>query len=174
MLNEILPQFNKPATYLKATVANYPNFVQDVISAIKSNELSEEAVDSLAPFFRVVGLPTRDQVSFIGEFHLTDNIEHKQSFLACVFHTETGKVFFDTLTDEERIDYSSPWVRPMMRLAMTELFPRHALAALWTSTQPRLRSRMVYKMEEERKRVNADSQIVYEVCNQLAEFSLPF
>jgi hypothetical protein len=174
ILNHLLPQIAAPEQFLKGEVAKRPTFAIELITAIKEDALSDEAEDCLAPFFRVVGLSTEDSIRFISEFHKVDDSEHKQHLLACVFHTVEGKALFDLLSEEERIDYSSPWIRPMMRLAMTEIFPRHALAALYASTSKEHQPRIVLKMEAERKRVNADAQTVYKVCNEIKGFALPF
>ena len=70
---------------------------------------------------------------------------------------------FEMLSEEERIWLSGPWVRPMMRLAGRERFPKQALLALYQSTSPEIRLQLLQQFERCRRRVHADPLPAYEL-----------
>ena len=134
--------------------------------------LKTEEADQLAPLSRVIGLGEVEGPLFLW-FKLIKaertliwgaprlHITRLERALALLFHSTSGQRIFERLTGEERVILSGPWVRPMMRLAQQELFPRHALLALYRSTQADDQELLIEQFERCRKRVSADPISVY-------------
>ena len=93
----------------------------------------------------------------------THRIEVKEQLLAMLFHSEVGLELFENLSDEERVELSGPWMRPMIRLASSQSFPRYALCALYTSTPQSYQPLLLEKMEAFRALIGECPSRVYEV-----------
>jgi hypothetical protein len=91
--------------------------------------------------------------------------------LAALFHSARGHEMFEIFTEEERVLLSGPWVRPMMRLASRERFPKQALLALYQSTSVDARELLIQQFERCRRRVHADPLPTYELLLPALSFS---
>jgi hypothetical protein len=143
----------------------------DVLTSFYNDTISQDELNNLAPLMRVVGMPREFCEDIISYWH--DESKQEQ-ILAIVFHTDAGKEFFDTLSDIDRARTAGPWVRPMMLLAdQGELFPKHALAALWQSTSEEAKPTLIDTMEKARLEMMAGTH-VYEQCWRFTDFAIPF
>ena len=151
-----------------------------LFALIDSNQMRLGEADQLAPLFRVIGV---DELEEPLQLWLTEEwmaFKHEQSItrltrvergLAAIFHSARGHEMFEILTEEDRILLSGPWVRPMMRLAARDRFPKQALLALYQSTSVEAREQLIQQFERCRRRVHADPLPTYELLLPTLSFS---
>lgn len=139
-----------------------------LFSMVESDQLTTDEADQLAPLMRVLSVGELEQalVAWFKRVRQVDPQSENVKFdkrrqaklergLSMLFHSPRGHELFESICESERIELSGPWVRPMMRLANHELFPRHALLALYRSTSPILRPALLHQFERCRRRVRA-------------------
>ena len=149
---------------------------------IDSDQLNALEADQLAPLFRVIGVKElTDPLALwieaeLKAWHRAPTFAHTtrvERGLASVFHSERGHELFEALSEHERIELSGPWVRPMLRLAPREVFPRQALLALYRSTSALARPELIHQLELCRRQINASALPAYELLlHDLSELEL--
>ena len=132
---------------------------------IYTNALTVEQGDQLSPLFKVLGSEGVSNELFHLITYTTNRIQREQA-LAAMFHSTAGQMYFEDLSEFQRIELSGPWIRPMMRLVESDTFPRFALAALYHSTADYARAELLQRFEECRIEVKADPLYVYEIVWQ--------
>ena len=151
-----------------------------LFALIDSDLMSLGEADQLAPLFRVIGLEELERAMCLWLEHEWAIFEHDQSpsqltrverGLASIFHSERGHEMFALFSEEERVLLSGPWVRPMMRLAGHERFPKQALLSLYRSTSSELRDLLIQQFERCRRRVHADPLPTYDLLLPTLNFS---
>lgn len=151
---------------------------------IDSDQLGCDDADQLAPLFRVIGAGELEEpLSLWLEREWSDyqreasaqQLTRVERGLAALFHSARGHERFESMSEHDRVLFSGPWVRPMMRLAGRERFPKQALLALYRSTHPEVRDALLQQFERCRRRVHARPLPTYELllpALTFAEFSL--
>ena len=144
-----------------------------LFALIDSDQIGAYEADQLAPLFRVIGLEeleeplylwlTREWAELDRDHASTHQVARVERGLAALFHSARGHEMFEVLSEEERVWLSGPWVRPMMRLAGRERFPKQALLALYQSTSPEIRPQLLRQFERCRRRAHADPLPAYEL-----------
>ena len=132
-----------------------------LVQLIELNGLSIEEGDQLSPLFKVIGV-TGVEVDLERLVKSALAQKQREQAFAAIFHSEAGAELFETFSANDRIELSGPWVRPMMRMAPLDLFPRYALAALYQSTDSVDRPLIIDFFERSRSMVKASPQVVYE------------
>ena len=146
---------------------------------IDQDLLNVEEGDQLAPLFRVLGVGELEELleKWLKNertnpgAHLRRNRYRQERGLASLFHSARGHLVFDQMSELERIELSGPWVRPMLRLARRDAFPRHALRALYRATSQEARPELIHHLERLRSKVSAPLIPTY--CELLLELDLP-
>jgi hypothetical protein len=136
-----------------------------LVYLIYTNTLTVEQGDQLSPLFKVLGIEGVSNELFYLLTHAPILIQREQA-LAAIFHSTKGQSYFENLSEFQRIELSGPWIRPMMRIATIDTFPRFAIAALYHSTADYARADLLQRFEECRQEVNADPIYVYEILWQ--------
>ena len=148
-----------------------------IFTLVDQDRLTIEEADQLAPLLRVVGLGSLEgcllfwfgqERSLLGSLELAEDEQVKliimrlERGLSMLFHSERGHQLFEDLSEDERVQLSGPWIRPMMRLAAHESFPRYALYALFKSTSLHMRAKLITQFERCRRKVRATPLPAYE------------
>ena len=131
-----------------------------IIHQIARDEVTEEELLLLAPFCKVLDMSTLTDPLVVMWHEANVN---KHAVLGAIFHTDRGAVLFESLKESERIEYSDPWVTPMIKFAPTQVFARHALAALWSATSLESRPDLYTKIDMIRTRFGIDDEIYSEL-----------
>ena len=145
-----------------------------IFALVSQERLTTEEADQLAPLSRVMGLGRIAPSilvwlrNLLGSTHLSlvtprSQLSKIERGLALLFHSPQGQRVFEELSGEDRVLLCGPWVRPMMRLAPHELFPRHALLALFRSTQQEHRMLLIELFERSRRRVGCSPLPAYQL-----------
>ena len=151
-----------------------------LFALIDSDQMRLGEADQLAPLFRVIGVEELEeplQLWLTSEWTAFDReqsinrLTRVERGLAAIFHSARGHEMFETFSEEDRILLSGPWVRPMMRLAARERFPKQALLALYQSTSVKTREQLIQQFERCRRRVHADPLPTYELLLPMLSFS---
>lgn len=183
-----LPDLELSASHARSLLSSLPSTMDEIrrrtspvslfslraslFALIDQEFLTSDEADQLAPLARILGLGQIEEALRLwflrvhASTHLSSSTSRPQMTrlergLAVLFHSTQGQHIFESLTGEERVLLSGPWVRPMMRLAHQELFPRHALLALYRSTQNKHQALLLDQYERCRKRVGASPFTVY-------------
>jgi hypothetical protein len=126
---------------LKRRALKHDNSLDQIASAIYKAILTcsftQNQKDNLAPFCRTLfnNLNKESKKLWMNNFfELWEDTEDKDTLLSILYHTDKGDEIFNKLSSIERVLYSTPWIRPMIKLSNTELFPRFALKQLWDAT----------------------------------------
>ena len=126
---------------LKRRSLKHNNSLDQIASALYKAFLTcsftQKQKDNLAPFCRTLfnTLSKESKKLWMNNFfELWEDAKDKETLLSIIFHTEKGNDIFNNLSPVERVLYSTPWINPMIKLGINELFPRMALLQLWKST----------------------------------------
>lgn len=110
--------------------------VREWIMAVVREDVTTDDADQIGPMAKVVGM--NDHVAELEmRFRDADAADvTRERALAAMFHTPRGHDVFGALDADERIRWSGPWIRPMLRLAheMEDEFPPRALLMLFVAT----------------------------------------
>lgn len=197
-----LDSFNRALSQARSLLQRLPSHLDEVrrrsapsslfelrialFALIDSDALGCDEADQLAPLLRVLGVQELERPLSLwleGEWCIAQSDRHNahttrvERGLAALFHSARGHELFESLSGEERIRLSGPWVRPMMRLAGRDRFPKQALLALYQSTDPNDRDALIQQFERCRRRVHARPLPTYELlipALTFAELSLLF
>ena len=145
--------------------------IVEIGKAFIDQSLTRQDIDNLSPLTKVIKVED-GMARLILSYWNVDGYD-REAILAIIFHTSVGQEFFETLSEEDRVVNSGPWVRPMVKTASDNEFPRYALAALLASTEQTSWPTLIAKMEDCRK-ANNISTAIYRECNKLPGFALPF
>lgn len=124
-------------------------------------DVSAELVDRIAPLGKLLKMDEHAQELQALFEDTTCDTDTRERALAALFYTQSGHATFLALSQDERIEWSGPWVRPMLRLSHEgdDPFPPRALFALYVATPKPQRTLLVEKVVAEVKRLGygADS-----------------
>lgn len=152
---------------LEARAKSCNDTLDQIASALYESFLkkgfTQKQKNNLAPFCRefFYCLDMESNQFWISKFcELWNVTDDKDTLLSIIFHSEKGAEIFNNLTPVERVKYSGPWIRPMIKLSNTELFPRFALLQIWKSTPKEAKKALYDKIINTLNSFNAD----YSVC----------
>lgn len=138
---------------------------EDILYLLSNHMLSLEIIDQLSVLYKEnpESLLTPQLLNqMLAQFQGTLDRYQREGILAMLFHHPQGTMLFEQLSDAERVDLSGPWIRPMMRLASVDLFPRFALLSLYHSTPKAERKRLMSHLERCRIEAKVKDLICYE------------
>lgn len=125
-------------------------------------DVSGELADRIAPLGKMLKMDehTQELQALFQDTALDTDVRERA--LAALFYTPIGHDIFLALSQDERVLWSGPWVRPMLRLSHAEEdpFPPRALFALYTATPKPQRASLVKKIVAEVKQLGYGADAV--------------
>jgi hypothetical protein len=151
---------------LKRRALKHNNSLDQIASSIYKAVLTcsftQKQKDNLAPFCRTLfnNLSKESKKLWMNNFaELWEDTEDKDTLLSIIYHTEKGDAIFNKLSSNERVLYSTPWIRPMIKLSNTEIFPRFALLQLWQATPKEAHKTLFKKIINELGNFSCDHSV---------------
>jgi hypothetical protein len=124
--------------------------------------VNAELVDRIAPLSKLLKMDAHAQELQALFEDNTKDTDTRERALAALFYTRGGHAAFLALSHDERVEWSGPWLRPMLRLSHMgeDPFPPRALFALYVATPKPQRTRLVEKVVAEVKRLGYGADAV--------------
>lgn len=151
---------------LKRRALKHDNSLDQIASSIYKAVLTcsftQKQKDNLAPFCRTLfnNLSKESKKLWMNNFfELWDDTDDKDTLLSIIYHTEKGDEIFNKLSSVERVLYSTPWIRPMIKLSNSEIFPRFALRQLWEATPKQAQKTLFDKIMSELETFGFDHSV---------------